>query len=471
MDGSLVPVLLLVNCLRVKGHLAKDLIFQGPCKEMRMKKVAVATLGCKVNQFESASFITGFREHGCEIVPASQPADIFVINTCTVTGRAGQQSRQLIRKIMRSNPDARLVVTGCYAQMAAEQLLDIVEDNPLAIIGNGNKHLLVETALAEKQPDMVMLTGRISTKKEICPLPVRRFSGRTRAFLRIQDGCNNFCTYCIVPYTRGRSRSLPLAQVLEQVRIFVDEGYLELVITGINVGKYGLDLEEGEDIYSLLDTICSHFPSIRIRLSSVEPTEVNDRLLELMTTYKNFMPHLHIPLQSGDDGVLARMNRRYTTETFVRVIQKISAVLPRAAIGCDVLGGFPGEDEQAAENTFRLIEGLPISYLHVFPYSKRPGTLASEFKNQITGQVRSERVARLRELSRQKKQEFYRRSINTEQNILVERKNKKSGLLQGFSENYIPVRFRGPDSCIRSIVRVRIDSIEGGEPLATLLDE
>jgi threonylcarbamoyladenosine tRNA methylthiotransferase MtaB len=318
---------------------------------------------------------------------------------------------------------------------------------------------------------MVMLTGRISAKKEICPLPVRRFSGRTRAFLRIQDGCNNFCTYCIVPYTRGRSRSLPMDQVLEQVRVFADEGYLELVITGINVGKYGLDLEEGEDIYSLLETICRVFPSIRIRLSSMEPTEVNDRLLELMTGYENFMPHLHIPLQSGDDGVLVAMNRRYTTETFVRVIQKIRTALPHGAIGCDILGGFPGEDEQAADNTFRLIEGLPISYLHVFPYSKRPRTLATEFKNQIPGPVKTERVTRLRELGQQKRQEFYRCHTGTEQNILVERKNKKTGLLQGFSENYIPVHFRGPAGCIRTVVRVRIDRIEDGEPQATLLEQ
>ena len=437
---------------------------------MDMKKIAVATLGCKVNQFESASFITGFKEQGCEIVPATQGADIFVINTCAVTARAGQQSRQLIRKVMRNNPAARLVVTGCYAQVAAEELLDIVKNNPLAIVGNGNKHLLVETALLDKQPDMVMLTGKISAQKEICPLPVRRFSGRSRAYLRIQDGCNNFCTYCIVPYTRGRSRSLPLGQVLEQVRVFADEGYREIVVTGINVGKYGLDLEEGEDIYSLLATICRDVPSMRIRLSSVEPTEVNDRLLELMTGHDNFMPHLHIPLQSGDDGVLARMNRRYTTETFVRVIQRINSALPDAAIGCDILGGFPGEDDQAAENTFQLLAGLPISYLHVFPYSKRPGTLAAEFKEQVPGPVRDERVARLRELDQLKKKEFMSRHINSEQQILVEQKNEKSGLLQGFTENYIPVRCSGPANCIRSVVRVRIDSVADGVALATRLD-
>jgi len=437
---------------------------------MDMKKIAVATLGCKVNQFESASFITGFKEQGCEIVPATQGADIFVINTCAVTARAGQQSRQLIRKVMRNNPDARLVVTGCYAQVAAEELLDIVQNNPLAIVGNGNKHLLVETALLDKQLDMVMLTGKISAQKKICPLPVRRFNGRSRAYLRIQDGCNNFCTYCIVPYTRGRSRSLPLDQVLEQIRVFADEGYREIVVTGINVGKYGLDLEEGEDIYSLLATICRDVPSMRIRLSSVEPTEVNDRLLELMTGHDNFMPHLHIPLQSGDDGVLARMNRRYTTETFVRVIQRINNALPDAAIGCDILGGFPGEDERAAENTFQLLAGLPISYLHVFPYSKRPGTLAAEFKEQVPGPVRDERVARLRELDLLKRKEFMSRHINSEQKILVEQKNEKSGLLHGFTENYIPVRCSGPANCVRSVVRVRIDSVADGVALATRLD-
>ena len=435
-----------------------------------MTKVAVTTLGCKVNQFESASFITGFSEQGCEIVPVTESADIFVINTCAVTGRAGQQSRQLIRKIIRNNPEARLVVTGCYAQMAAEELLDIVSDNPLSIVGNGNKHLLVETALAKKQPDMVMLTGKISAKKEICPLPVRTFSGRTRAYMRIQDGCNNFCTYCIVPYTRGRSRSLPLSQLLEQVRVFSEEGYRELVITGINVGKYGLDLEEGEDIYSLLDRLCRDFPALRLRLSSVEPTEVNDQLLGLMTDHDNFMPHLHIPLQSGDDGILARMNRRYTTETFVRALQKINSALPHCAIGCDILGGFPGEDDMAAENTLHLLQGLPITYLHVFPYSKRPGTLAAQYKNQVPGPVKDERVARLRKLSLQKKQQFYERHQETDHTLLVEQRNQKSGLLQGFTENYIPVQFAGPTELIHTLVRVRIVNITGTTVLGELAD-
>lgn len=435
-----------------------------------MKRIAVSTLGCKVNQFESASFITGFTEQGCEIVPDGEPADIFVINTCAVTARAGQQSRQLIRKIIRKNPEAKLVVTGCYTQMAAEELLDIVDQNPLAVIGNGNKHRLVKTALADKQPDMVMLTGKISEQKEICTLPVRRFSGRTRAYLRIQDGCNNFCTYCIVPYTRGRSRSLPPKQVIEQVRTFSEEGYKEVVVTGINVGKYGLDNSFNTDIYTILEQLCRTFPDIRIRLSSIEPTEVNDRLLDLMTNYDNFMPHLHIPLQSGDDGVLARMNRRYTTETIVHVMGKINAALPNAAIGCDILGGFPGEDDLAAENTFRLISGLPISYLHVFPYSRRPGTLAAEFKNQIPGPVKDERVSRLRTLDKEKRQKFYQKNTGKTFNVLAERKNQKTGLLQGFTENYIPVQFKGDEQCIRTVVQLSLNSINDGQPMGILQD-
>ncbi len=435
-----------------------------------MKKISVTTLGCKVNQFESASFMTGFEEQGCEIVSDSEPADIFVINTCAVTARAGQQSRQIIRKIMRKNQDARLVITGCYAQMAAEELLEIVTPNPLSIIGNGNKHRLVTTTLAKTQPDMIMLTGKISTEKEICPLSVRRFSGRTRAYLKIQDGCNNFCTYCIVPYTRGRSRSLAKQQVMEQINIFYEEGYREIVVTGINVGKYGQDLPEQTDIYALLDNICSSHPAIRFRLSSIEPTEVNEKLLNLMAGHDNFMPHIHIPLQSGDDGVLARMNRRYTTETIVNVMRKINRYLPHAAIGCDIMGGFPGEDARAADATYRLLSGLPISYLHVFPYSRRPGTLAAEFNNQVTGPVKDERVARLRSLGREKQQTFYQQNIGRTCRVLVERVHRETNLLQGFSDNYIPLIFEGPRSALKKIVQVTLTDVQDGQPMGTLLN-
>ncbi len=429
---------------------------------MFVKKIAIATLGCKVNQYESASFISSFIETGCEIVPFSSQADVYVINTCAVTGRAGQHSRQLVRRAMKANPDAKLVVTGCYSQMDPQQVLEITE-NPLCIVGNGYKHLLVETALAESSCDLSMVMGNIGLKHEISPLQVRRFGGRTRAFLRIQDGCNNFCSYCIVPYTRGRSRSVPLQEVLDQAAVFSGEGYREIVITGINVGKYGADLDEDETIYSVFSRLCRDFPDMRFRLSSIEPTEVNDTLLALMTDLPNFMPHLHIPLQSGDDRILQDMNRHYSAKYFTEVINNIHSVLPDAAIGCDILCGFPGEDDTAHLNSIRLIENLPVTYLHVFPYSKRSGTLAAAMKNQVPKQVKEERVRKFRALDRVKRDNFYSRFVSTTQKVLVEQRNRKNKLLQGFSENYLPVKLSGPASLTGDVVSVRISRLKDGE--------
>ena len=432
-----------------------------------MKRVAITTLGCKVNQFESAAFASAFEARGCQMVPFSAEADIYVINTCTVTGRAGQQSRQMIRRVLNQYPQARIFVTGCYAQMDPESVLNLSE-RPLAIVGNGNKHRLVDAALSKNPPDMVMLMGRIRENKEICDLPVTRVPGRTRAYIRIQDGCDNFCSYCIVPYTRGPSRSLSLDKVLEQTAGFADQGYKELVITGINVGKYGLDLQEGETIYTLLDRLCREFPQVRLRLSSIEPTEVNTTLLELVTRHDNFMPHLHIPLQSGDDAVLARMNRRYDRSQFADVIQQVHTALPHASIGCDVLGGFPGETEEEAENTYQLLNSLPISYLHVFPYSKRPGTLAATMPGHLPGPVKDARVGRLRELDQEKRQAMYARGLGEIHQVLVERRNRKTGLLQGFSENYIPIQFSGSSNLIHRVVPVQLTQIDAGQPMGCL---
>lgn len=432
-----------------------------------MKKIAIATLGCKVNQYESAAFSSAFTQAGCELIPFSGKADIYVINTCSVTGRAGQQSRQLIRKAMKTNPKAKLVVTGCYAQMDSNHILDIV-DTPLCIVGNGNKHLLVETALADSKADLSMLMGNIGLKKEITSLPVRRFPGRTRAYLRIQDGCNNFCSYCIVPYTRGRSRSQPIEQIIEQVTTFAEEGYLEIVITGINVGKYGQDLQEKETIYSLITRLCRNFPSIRFRLSSIELTEVNDHLLSMLTELPNFMPHLHIPLQSGDNKILEKMNRRYTADDFAQTVNGIHNALPHCAIGCDILCGFPGESDQAFQNGLQLVAKLPLTYFHVFPYSKRTGTLAASMNKQVAKPIKDDRVGQLRALSQAKKEAFYQRHVGTTQRVLVERQNKKSRLLQGFTENYLSVQFEGPVKLAGTIVQVKIDQLYDGELFASM---
>jgi threonylcarbamoyladenosine tRNA methylthiotransferase MtaB len=423
-----------------------------------MKKVAITTLGCKVNQYESAAFQTGFEAAGCIMATAKETADIIVINTCAVTARACTQSRQAIRQLTGRHPEARVVITGCYSQLAGGELVSMI-NKPLCIIGNGNKDMLVTAALTDTPSDLTMLMDRISQKKEICRLPVRRFGNRTRATLRIQDGCNSFCTYCVVPYTRGPSRSLPLPEVLEQAAVFASEGHREIVVTGIHVGLYGKDLAEGIDCGKLMLRLCAAQPNIRFRLSSIEPTEINEELLEVMASHPNFMPHLHIPLQSGDDTILARMNRGYTAQRFKETISLCRKRVPDAAIGIDVLVGFPGETDQYFANTCRLLEECDCTYLHVFPYSVRPGTLAATFDQQVPQGVKDERVARLRQMDAEKKERYYQRYIGSTRPVLVEHKRDPDGKLRGFTDNYIPVSFAGKSSLIDSIIPVTITTI------------
>ncbi len=437
-------------------------------KKKKKLQVALTTLGCKVNQFESAAFLSGLAGREVELVPFSQRADIYIINTCAVTARAGAQSRQLIRRALRANPGARLVVTGCYAQIAAQEILELA-DSPLCIVGNGYKHRLVDIALADQHCDLEMHMGDIGSRREISPLTVTSFGERTRACLRVQDGCNSFCSYCIVPYARGRSRSLSPEKVVEQAAIFAARGYKEQVLTGIHLGLYGQDLAPQSSLRELLALLLAQRLSGRYRLSSLEPTEIGDGLLALMAESAAIMPYLHIPLQSGDDGILKRMNRRYPAATFREVVEKSRVRLPGVAIGVDVLVGFPGEDEAAFRNTYALLDSLPIAYLHVFPYSKRPGTPAATMPHQVAGPVKEERVALLRELDHKKRTAFYRQHLGTEAQVLVEGR-KAGNRLRGFSGNYIPVFFEGDGSLVNQLVRVRLRELTEGGVLGTIID-
>ncbi|MBC8316756.1 MAG: tRNA (N(6)-L-threonylcarbamoyladenosine(37)-C(2))-methylthiotransferase MtaB [Desulfobulbaceae bacterium] len=434
------------------------------------KKVAITTLGCKVNQYESASFVSGLQEKEAELVPFSHKADVYIINTCAVTARAGAQSRQLIRRALRTNPDARLVVTGCYAQIAPLEILDS-SGLSTCIVGNGNKHRLVDIVMSDRHCDLEMHMGDIGEKKEICPLPVKRFPGRTRAYLKLQDGCNNFCSYCIVPYARGRSRSLSVDQVLEQVKVFTEEGYKEIVLTGIHVGMYGQDLSPEIDFLEILRRIVESAPSVRFRLSSLEPGEVSEDLLRLISSYDNFMPHLHIPLQSGDSEILKKMNRRYPPSHFTDTVKKIVHYMPEAAIGVDVLVGFPGEDDNAFLNTLNIIKNLPVTYLHVFPYSRRPGTVAASMKNHVAGSIKDERVSLLRLLDQEKRAAFYSRHIGEIRSVLAESKKNTLQLMRGFTDNYIPVYFNAPDRVTNQVVNVRIKRIEDGNVFGELVEK
>ncbi|MDP2105222.1 MAG: MiaB/RimO family radical SAM methylthiotransferase, partial [Desulfobulbaceae bacterium] len=359
-----------------------------------------------------------------------------------------------------ANPGARVVVTGCYAQIATQEVLELA-DSPICVVGNENKHLLVDIALSRRMCDLEIYLGDISKKKEICDLPVRRFPGRTRCYLKIQDGCNNFCSYCIVPYARGRVRSLVPERVMDQVAVFVREGYRELVLTGIHVGMYGQDFEPKGSLLTLVERLAGEQYGMRYRISSLEPGELSRELLDLMAASSQFMPHFHLPLQSGSSSVLGRMNRKYTVEEFVQVVDMVLAVMPHAAIGLDVLTGFPGEDNIEFEQTLRLIERLPISYLHVFPYSKRPGTPAATMPDQVPAPVKEERAARLTALGKEKRRLFYGRQLDTVHRVLVEGSKNRYKMLKGFTENYIPVYFHGPASLENEIVEVVIEQVKG----------
>lgn len=438
-------------------------------EKTRKKRVTLTTLGCKVNQFESAAFLSGLNERGAELVPFSQAAEVYIINTCAVTARAAQQSRQLIRRALRTNPEARLVVTGCYAQIGAQEILDIV-DSPLCIVGNGYKDRLVEIALAEQHCDLEMFMGDIGRRKEISLLTVRQFGDRTRACLKIQDGCNNFCTYCVVPFARGRSRSLGMAQAVEQARIFAGEGYREIVVTGIHTGTYGQDLEPATDLVTLLQGLIRQCP-LRYRVSSLEPGEISDALLDLLAKEELLLPHLHIPLQSGDDLILEKMHRHYQAADFAGLVGRIKGRLPDAAIGVDVMVGFPGEDEKAFRRTYDLLAALPVSYLHVFPYSKRPGTVAARMSGQVAKEVKSARAAALRELDREKRRVFQAGQLGLVRPVLAEGGRARHGGLHGFSDNYIPVTFAASPRLANQVVRVRLERLTETGVAGTMVEE
>ena len=431
-----------------------------------LRTVAVATLGCKVNQFESASFQSGFEEQGLIVSPFNKPADIYVINTCAVTAKAAAQSRQLIRRAQRTNPQAKIVVTGCYSQIAPEKIREI-ETSPISIVGNANKHQLLDVVLSDN--DAGKHFNDIALQKEISLLPVKHFSGRTRAFLKIQDGCNNFCSYCIVPYARGRSRSLALDKVLDQAVRYADEGHREIVVTGIHVGHYGLDLDPPLHLFHLLKELSARTPEVRYRLSSLEPSEINREILEFMAEANNFMGHLHIPLQSGSNTILKKMNRRYSVEQFTEKVIRCKEMVPEAAIGVDVVVGFPGETEEDFLKTYKLLTDLSITYFHVFPYSKRPGTPAAKMENQVPAKIKEERVAILRKLDHKKRSAFYNSRIGKVHNVLVESEKSAHGLAKGFTDNYIPVHFEAGPEHINRVVQVKLKKLQEKFVTGTLL--
>ncbi len=430
-------------------------------------RVAVATLGCKVNQCESAGMAELLAARGMALVPFDQEADCYIVNTCTVTGRTDYQSRQLIRRAVRRNPAAAVLVTGCYAQRAPEEIARIAGVGLVA--GNAEKAslpALIEQMIAGAPRLQV---GDIRRETAISPLGATVFPEHTRAFLKIQDGCNSACTYCIVPSVRGRSRSLPPAEVAGRIAALAGAGYREAVLTGIHLGAWGRDLEPACDLTSLIAGLADKAPIGRIRLSSIEPREVTDGLVGLMASPGVLCRHLHIPLQSGDDGVLAAMGRNYDAGFFRDLIRRVHAAVPGIAIGVDVMAGFPGESEKAFSNTLSLLDALPVAYLHVFPYSRRPGTPAAAMAGQVPEGEKKRRAGLLRTLGAAKRNAFASGFIGTPLEVLVEGKGERAtGLPTGFSDNYIPIAVQGPAEANR-VVRVVPGAYRNGRLVAEVI--
>ena len=421
-----------------------------------MKRVAISTLGCKTNQFESAAMIEQLKAAGYRVVPFSEQSDIYIINSCTVTARTDAETRRLIRRARRLNPESRIVATGCYAQVAPGELEKMPELD--CVLGNQEKQDI--SALLESTKHSVSDITAISQAE---PLKLTSFAEHTRAFLQIQNGCNSFCTYCIVPYARGRSRSVRPDDVLQGVRDLAANGFKEIVLTGIHLGAYGLDLSSSPtSLTAIVRQIDAESIIPRLRIGSVEPNEVNEELLSLMAASKSICPHLHLPLQSGSDSVLNRMGRPYTSAIFRNLMVRISEVMPDAFIGADVIAGFPGETEAEFNETVKLLEDLPFSDLHVFPYSNRPGTKAAGMPGHIPDRIVTGRAARLRGIAKLKKIKFLERFVGKELKVLVHGYNDKSGVCKGLSRNYISASFPGEKSLVKEEVSILINCCNEG---------
>ena len=414
--------------------------------------VSIVTLGCKTNQFESVAMGEQLRAAGYQQIDFEKGADLVIVNTCTVTSATDAQSRNLIRRARRFNPHSRVVVTGCYAQIDPQSLSQL--PGVVLVIGNQEKSHLLET-LTDVDETALIQVADIRNSNSIEPLSLSGFDQRSRAFVQIQNGCDAFCSYCIIPYARGRSRSVPVTAIVEQLQILAENGYVEIVLTGIHIGNYGHDLQPQVDLLYLLQQIEQSNFTGRLRLGSIEPTELAENLYQYIVAANWICPHFHIPLQSGDDDILQRMNRHYTTTFFGDLVEQIHCLRPDAAIGLDIITGFPGETKSQFERTCQLLESLPFSHLHVFPFSKRAGTPAATMPDQLSGTVIKQRAAHLRKIGEVKLHNFSQQFIGSELDIVIEA-GESDGLQKGLSANYLSVFVRSGSAEPGDLIRVKI---------------
>ncbi|MEK5173390.1 tRNA (N(6)-L-threonylcarbamoyladenosine(37)-C(2))-methylthiotransferase MtaB [Heyndrickxia sp. FSL W8-0496] len=423
-----------------------------------MSQVAFHTLGCKVNHYETEAIWQLFKAQGYDRVDFESMADVYVINTCTVTNTGDKKSRQVIRRAVRKNPDAVICVTGCYAQTSPAEIMAIPGVDIVVGTQDRTKMLdYIEQFKQERKP--INGVGNIMKNRVYEELDVPAFTDRTRASLKIQEGCNNFCTFCIIPWARGLMRSRDPKEVIHQAQQLVDAGYKEIVLTGIHTGGYGQDFKD-YNLAMLLSDMEKQVKGLkRIRISSIEASQLTDEVIEVIDKSKLIVRHMHIPLQSGSDTVLKRMRRKYTMAEYEERLLKLKKALPGLAITSDVIVGFPGETEEEFMETYNFIKKHKFAELHVFPYSKRTGTPAARMEDQVDEEIKNERVHRLISLSDQLAKEYASNFENEVLEVIPEEKFKDdpaSGLYEGYTDNYLKVVFPATEDMVGQIVKVKI---------------
>ncbi len=398
-------------------------------KPAKLKKVALHTLGCRLNASETGSIAQGFKERGYEIVAFGENADVVFINTCTVTDAADSTCRNLIRKAHASSPEAKIVVAGCYAQMEPEKIASMQGVD--LVLGNSEKYKVFDY-LDEEDTNQI----HVDKSWEFHGASTTTSDSHTRAFLKIQDGCNYVCSFCIIPFARGRSRAITVANAISEAKKLVANGFKEIVLTGVNIGEY--QQASGEKLEDLVRGILEIEGLERFRLSSIEPNTITDELIDVLKASSKVQDHFHLPLQSGDDQILKAMRRKYTVSDYKRIIGKIMAAFPNAGIGADIITGFPGETKEQFDNTYNLVKELPITHFHVFPYSQRKNTTAARMENHIHSAVKKDRVRSLIMFGDAKLNLFSEDQIGKRAKVLFERRNKQ-GWFEGYSSNFLRV--------------------------------
>ncbi|KAB3530747.1 tRNA (N(6)-L-threonylcarbamoyladenosine(37)-C(2))-methylthiotransferase MtaB [Alkaliphilus serpentinus] len=423
-----------------------------------MKKVAFHTLGCKVNQYETQAMTELFQKAGYTVVADTEVADAYVINTCTVTSIGDKKSRQFIRRVKRNNPNSIVAVVGCYAQTAANEVMDIEGVN--IVMGTNDRNKIVEYVEECKPDEKINIVDDIMKVREFEEMTVAEIKGKTRAFLKIQEGCNQYCTYCIIPYARGPVRSRRQEDILKEVKTLVANGFKEVVLTGIHVASYGKDFKEKDALIEVLKGIHAIEGLERIRLSSLEPTLFTEDFLRELSVLEKVCQHFHLSLQSGSEKILHAMNRKYTTQQYREIVQAIRRVYPKIALTTDIIVGFPGETEEDFKETYEFVKEMAFSDIHVFKYSPRKGTPAADYQQQVDGMKKHRRSEELITLGEEMRVAYQRQFLGEIKGVLFEAEVKdKPGYTEGLTENYLKVLVKSEDPLEGEIRRITLHEI------------